>query len=93
MKKLKVIHAPDKNLKRASAAVSGATRYRPASYGGNWKGKEYLSQCEHDLLTRLTRLAPSAETRAMGVHGPITRDMAMEIVRVRRPIATARSAK
>ena len=79
------MNKPDKNLKRARPAVSNATRYRPASYGGNWQGKEYLSQCEHDLLTRLTRLGPTAETRAMGLHGPLTREQAMEIIKARRP--------
>jgi hypothetical protein len=53
---------------------------KPANYGGNWKGIEYLSYREHDMLTQLTRLGPSPLARAMGVHGPLTHAQAMEII-------------
>lgn len=58
---------------------------RTANYGGNWQGKEFLSYREHDMVTRLTRLGPTAETRAMGVHAQLTRGQAVEIVRQKRP--------
>lgn len=40
-------------------------RLAPAAYGGNWKGKEYLSARESDMLVRLTRFpGPEQMTRA-----------------------------
>lgn len=60
-------------------------RLADAQYGGNWKGVEYLSQREHDMVTRLTRLGPNDTTRATGIDGPITRSMALEIVKQQRP--------
>ena len=59
-------------------------KYAETNFGGNWQGKEYLSQREHDLLTRLTRLGPNADTRATGIDVPISKAQAMGIIKARR---------
>lgn len=56
-------------------------RFAMPNFGGNWKGKEYLSQREHDMLTRLTRLGPCPE---FGVYSHLTREQALEIIKAKR---------
>lgn len=69
---------------RRNSRRPGLKRLAPANFGGNWKGTEYLSYREHDLLVQLTRLGPTAASRERGIHGPLTRQQALEVIRQQR---------
>lgn len=80
--------SPSNGRRRVRAVRIGKARIQrlaPANFGGNWKGTEYLSYREHDLLTRLTRLGPAHIVEpGIDVYAPVSRGEAMQLIKSRR---------